>query len=73
LREEQFAAMRHRIYAVRLNANDAQKQELDEVHEAYIKAKTRFSIIDNGENLANVVGTSARINRIIWQIEGSGK
>jgi len=61
---------RHRITAARLNiVSAAKKQEFDEAHEAHIRAKTAFITHNSDETMINLIGTWARLNRLLMQAE----
>lgn len=44
-------------------------KEIDIANEAHIRAKTQFSTINSDNTMINLIGTWARLQRVIWKMD----
>lgn len=44
-------------------------ETLDDAHEAHIRAKTAFSTVNSDRTMINLIGTWARLNRVIMEMD----
>lgn len=47
----------------------ADLRELDEAHEAHIRSKTDFHVANSDRTMINLIGTWARLSRVMWKLE----
>lgn len=45
------------------------RQKIDDANEQYIRAKAKWSTLDNDETMINLVGTWSRVSRIIREMD----
>lgn len=62
-------ALRSRIVLNSNRASIADVKELDAAHEAHIRAKTDFHVENSDRTMINLIGTWARLNRVMWSLE----
>lgn len=70
LRDNPNRAHRDTFHAVRRYVTDAKdKTEMDLAYSAFVNAQTDFSTFNSDHTMINLIGTWARLQRVIWSMD----